>query len=448
MRHSVLALASAIVLASICASSQAQTRMPPAQREPQTTEVPARGLETTIDAGAVLDVVRRITRGCHEESRVIHEIPLIAVFVADDNGSRATAMPAPGFTPQSSLRPWRPRAPYLMSRAGQDYVLEWARRSNRVFANSRATFRFSEGDIAYDRINNTALNAFVTDATSTDHQKWDAAQAFFRAKVSGPSPDPRYAGRLVLLFQWGAGTEAQGPRSSGVADIDSWFLVMPSRLYGGTTWNGAEVPGWYLQAHEFGHFMGLNHPFPDGDNDRWRTIVERLASGSRGLSPSGNASSFPNEDANERQFSPQPTSPDLIHDRGVFEATSAGGLVDRDAIPMERTTYYVDGSSRHYSVAGVHDTPPDLGLGWAPAWRNASPCEPHEGQVNGGAYSNVTNRTNIMSYTICDFNGLSFTPDQLNVIETSFALPHRSYMTRRVRRTIEVCEPLASRIAN
>lgn len=433
MLSSFRKIAAVLILAVMAAPASSQPRVP----EPRPIE--RGGASVSVDVGALFDVARALTTGCRSERRRFQEIRVVATFVADDDGGRATALPVNGPVAAGAARPWRPRAPFLMGPRGQDYVLEWIKHTNRVLANSSASFRLSETDVTYDRIDDTDLNAFTT------AEQWNAAQAFFRDKVSRPIPDPRYAGRLVLLFQWGPGSESEGPRGSGLADIDSWFLIMPSRLYGGTQWEGADIPGWYMMPHEFGHFMGLNHPFPDGPTDAGREILERLASGARGLS-FGGGYQFQQGGA-PGQFAPQPSSAQLLADLAQYNANQTGAAFDRDAAPMERTTILFDGTPFPYTIDGVGDTPGDLGLGWAPAMLAASPCSPRQAAFHGAPYSNVTNRTNVMSYTICDTSGLRYTPAQVSVMEKSLTYPHRAYAAREVTRSVQVCRPLASRVA-
>lgn len=418
-------VAAAIVL--VAPLSTAQTRGSP----PPVTSRSGGGVRSgvSVDLGNVIDGLG-VERGCNRVQRTLRVIPVIAVFGANDNGDHALAEPVPGAA-AGSLRPWRPVAPYLRSSRGGDgdYVMGWIHRANRVLANSGATFRFSETDVAYDRVNDSAINLLGTAAY------WDHAQAFFRAKVSGPAIDPRYAGRLVLLFSWGPG---RTPRTGGLSDIDSWFVMMPAALYGGTQWEGEDVPGWYMMIHEFGHFMGLDHTFAEPT----RSTYESVATGARGYQTNGTFTT-PGQNL---QFARQSSSPALTVDLAAIAAASSFPGGDGDATSKSRTTALLGAPPFSYTVTGVTDTPLDLGLGWAPAVRNANPCSAQATTVAGQNYSNAVNRTNPMSYTLCDTSGMAFSAGQLAVIETSFTYPHRAYMLRRDRRTIEECEPLESHI--
>lgn len=399
------------------------------------------GVGVTVDLGNVL---RGISRNCHNERRDIKLIHVIAVFGADDDGGRATATIAQPRASGGALEAvsYRPRAPYLSSDTGEDYVMRWIRTTNRVLANSNAPFRLSEDDVVYDMVRNTVLNRQGNDADGA------AAQAFFREKIIGASPDPRYAHRMVLFFPWGP--HATIPRGSGASAISSWFVSMPSNVNGGTLWNDEEIWGWYMMPHEFGHFMGLVHTFAEPP----REYYELLAIGDRNgsLVPTSDGYFVPhfevegpvNTGGNHYYFVQQP-SPQLQADLGVLQSNM---FWDGDAGGFDETTDF----GTHvlsFHVAGVPDTPLDIGLGWTPVARQTGPCTARSGTLNNAPYSNITNRTNPMSYSICAPEGMRYTPGQIAVMSWALEnLPHRAYfVTNEHNRRIQVCTPEDSAFA-
>ena len=399
----------------------------------------------TVDIGSVISQLGRVS-SCHQENRSIQLIRVIAVFGADDDGGRATAtlprQTRQGPHPTLVLRPYRPLAPYLASAAGEDYVMEWIRRTNRILANSNAPFRLSEPDVAYDLVRDTAINTQATAA------QWQYSQDFFRAKVMG-TPDPLYAGRLILHFPWGVGTAAQGPRGSGASDINSWFVAMPSRVFGGTMWESQEIWGWYMMPHEFGHFLGLQHTFV------WpaQELLEAMAMGYRGAQVAMNdkgGSYYPfTSNGSPGIYALQPSSPELDADwQFVGTTLQSSPVPDTDTQGFSRSLQIGADATFDYTVDGVADTPADLGLGWAPTRQHVDPCSPQSVTMFGAPYSNLTNRTNPMSYTLCATQGMRYTPGQVAVMETSLQYPHRAYFVTQVQRSVDVCTATASRMAN
>jgi hypothetical protein len=420
----------------------------PAQQQPNATVL------TPGDVGRLVGAIRQLASGCRQAPRTVQIIRVIAVFGADDDGSRATATPiraqTSGAPPlresAATLRPYRPVAPYLASASGEDYVMEWIRRTNRVLANSDAPFRLSESDVAYDLVRNTDINSLAVIAHGPGEADDEAvAETYFRNKVNGANPDPRYAGRLVMHFPWGSDTNvANGPRGGGFSDINMWSVSMPARVYGGTRWGTQEIWGWYMMAHELGHFLGLQHTAIDPP---W-FLFEAYAQGHRSptLLPDGGIS-YAIHGADPGRFDIQASSPQLSADVAFAMGLLNGAAVfDGDSYGVQRTMTYANGSTLNYNVAGVSDTPPDMGLGWAPSTQNRDPCTAASATVNGTLYSNVTNRTNPMSYSLCITEGMRFTPGQVAVMAESLTLPHRSYFISHVERVAQVCTPAASRI--
>lgn len=325
--------------------------------------------------------------------------------------------------------------------------MEWIRRTNRVLANSDAPFRLSESDVAYDLVRNTQINSLAiipNGPGEADDQ--GVAELYFRDKVNGPTPDPRYAGRLIMHFPWGPTTnEALGPRGGGFSDINMWSVSMPARVYGGTRWGTQEIWGWYMMAHELGHFLGLQHT---ATNPGW-SLYEAYAQGYRQPAILSNGDiDYGIHGPDPGRYDIQPSSPQLTADNAfAMDKLNGAPVYDADSGGLDRIMAYANGTTLAYHVAGVADTPTDLGLGWAPSAQGRDPCAQVTATINGANYTNITNRTNPMSYSLCITDGMRFTPGQLAVMSESLTLPHRSYFISHVERVAQVCTPATPRIA-
>lgn len=435
-----------IGIVACCVLALALLAPPSSAQSTRGTPPPTRGraggsVGVSVDLGNVLQA---LSRNCHTERRDIKLIHIVAVFGADDDGGRATAVAASVRGGNTSITPltYTPRAPYLSSDTGEDYVMRWIRTTNRVLANSNAPFRLSEDDVVYDLVRNTVINRQGNDADGA------AAQAYFRDKAIGANPDPRYAHRMVLFFPWGP--DATIPRGSGASSISSWFVSMPSNVNGGTLWNNEEIWGWYMMPHEFGHFMGLVHTFAEPAREYYEILTIGRRQGS--LVPNDDGVLVPHFDidgpvnsAGQHYYFIQSQSRQLRIDTEVLQSNM---FWDGDAGGFDETTDFGT-HVLNYHVAGVADTPVDIGLGWAPVARQSSPCVARSGTLNNAPYSNVTNRTNPMSYSICAPEGMRYTPGQVAVMEWALeTLPHRAYfVTNEHNRRIQVCTPEESSFA-
>lgn len=145
-------------------------------------------------------------------------LPLYAVQVADDDGSRMTPV-----TPED--------------------VEKWTLEANKVFSVAGITFRFDPKQ-DFETRKSTLLNRII------GHQASDWQAAITEGnKIAAAHP-----GKVISLFRYGRGPLATG---AGFGWTDYNFFVMPG--FQSTVVCGHQ--NITLFAHEIGHYLGLYHTF-------------------------------------------------------------------------------------------------------------------------------------------------------------------------------------------
>jgi hypothetical protein len=376
----------------------------------------------------------------------VEDYPFLRVLVAfgaNSDGTRATAeflgeqsMPNPvvpgGPQQPTGWKIYRPASPWL-SAGPRDFVKEMIHLTNRVLANSNAPFRLDENDVLYDRIDDDKMNR-ATDNVMLREE--------FQKRID---TDPRYNKRVIFHIPWGKGPV---PRSNGLSDVDSNFVGLPARMDGDTKWRGRPVWGWYMMAHEFGHFMGLQHTA----YSPIRRPYEALAAGARGALIATDEKGvrnvrFSQPASRPQSFHPQQLDPQLAKDRAVMAAwikERMAGNIDQDVNSYMRPEGRVQPK---WTVAGVADTPVDFGLGMAPTEAGQDPCQPYSMVIGETTFTNQVNRSNVMSYTICQPESLRYSPGQVKVMTDMLRRAGKARFVHRRKGKILKCGMAPSKVA-
>lgn len=148
----------------------------------------------------------------------ISTVPLQAVRVADDDGGRRTPI-----SPSD--------------------VADWVAYANATFSVAQIDFSFDPDAGDFVDLNSTLIN----NITGIGDTNWRAARAYANTVAA------QYPGKLVVFFRWGPDSV---PTGGGFSWWDYNFVAAP--------WFTTSVCGHQnisLLAHEFGHYLGLPHPF-------------------------------------------------------------------------------------------------------------------------------------------------------------------------------------------
>ncbi len=146
------------------------------------------------------------------------EVPIQAVVVSDDDGSRATPIT-------------------------YDKIKAWVDKANEVWAPAGIRFLFTPQDMS------TLANTLVNGLAGPTYEIWPAQRAAANQVAA------QYPGKLVVFFRWGLEAE---PTTGGFTWIDMNFVVMPIFEFFVCGHQNIE-----MLAHEIGHYFGLPHTFPE-----------------------------------------------------------------------------------------------------------------------------------------------------------------------------------------
>lgn len=343
---------------------------------------------------------------------------VLVVLMTDDKGGRpmgevvkGSAVPADPWLRDASRHP-----------PGKSFIDDWISLANAQLWHSGATFMLDSQNVRYVLEHNTKVNCM-------DGEEGDEALAKLLALRRKPAIDNPWRNSVILLCRWGAPGQVipdwgafSGPFNDCVvlgrylrSDDDPVMI------------DGKGVPGNNLLSHEFGHFMGLAHTFPDrlALDIAAKSFVDNLD-----VNPGG----YPLAKAHLAEFNGL-TEADLASARAEVSkliATWRFGL-DQDA--------GLDDNEPVAEEFRVFDTPKDLGMGLPAAmgdpigtgvrtynlerWNDLIPLTtekvvPPYGSPNTSKGKsteplklNDAVRLNVMSYWNSDIYGQRYSPGQV-----------------------------------
>jgi hypothetical protein len=162
-----------------------------------------------------------------------------------------------------------PAEPFLRNPAkhkdpNDNYIVDWISMANLQLLWSGACFGLDINDIKYVIETNTVLHRRECGDDAATSVSTDA---FIEArKISDPE---NYKDRVIIIFRWGKGSYPDYPTGQGCSGgVASSYIFMPGKYRWEPMYcDGKEVFGNNHLTHEFGHFMGLVHPFSSVTNN-------------------------------------------------------------------------------------------------------------------------------------------------------------------------------------
>jgi hypothetical protein len=268
-----------------------------------------------------------------------HLLRVTAVMTAKSDGSKPL-----GEWVDGQLLPAEPllRDSAIHKKPEDNFIKDWINHANLSLLFSGANFGLDSANIRYVLEKNDMLHRREC---SKDGKHEETCN--FIANKAAESDSSPYRDSVILIFRWGTGTKPTGQACSSVR---SPYILMGLYETEPRWMDGRLVPRHNnLLAHEFGHFMGLVHPFPS-----LALELEELAElGGR------NPRRLPLAEANLGQMS-QVTQQEL-------EAQKAKAIecIATWAYTLEQDTGAVgiDGIEYVPKEYGIGDTPVDLGWG-------------------------------------------------------------------------------------
>lgn len=178
-----------------------------------------------------------------------------AVLTAMDDGTQAL-----GKIENGKVIPAEPflRNPVKHKDPNDNYIVDWISLANLQLLWSGACFGLDINDIKYVLETNTVLHRRECwDDAATSASTDDFIEA---RKVSDPK---NYKDRVIIIFRWGKDLYPDNPTGQGCSGgVASTYILMPGKYrWEPIYWDGKPVFGNNHLTHEFGHFMGLVHPF-------------------------------------------------------------------------------------------------------------------------------------------------------------------------------------------
>jgi hypothetical protein len=150
-----------------------------------------------------------------------------------------------------------PRNTAIHTEPDQNYIRDAIRLANLQLLKSGACFGLDVENLAYVLEPNTFLHERECWDSFEDHEK---TCAFLAKKAQDPAPDNPYRDSVLLIYRWGKNPHT--PSLQGCAWVGSPYILMPGQYRDWPMYlDGKPRWGNHHLTHEFGHFMGLAHPF-------------------------------------------------------------------------------------------------------------------------------------------------------------------------------------------
>lgn len=187
-------------------------------------------------------------------------LKVTALLTAKDDGSQALGIIENGKV--------IPKAPYLRNPSknkniDDNYVKDWIQLANYQLLRSGASFGLDIENLNYVLEKNTLLNTIECNSPTTQQK---AVKDFITQKASVNSVSNPYYNSVILLFRWGSNPSV--PAGQSCSGVDSQYILSNRYDELPITLDGELVGLTNNQiTHEFGHFMGLDHPFINIAND-------------------------------------------------------------------------------------------------------------------------------------------------------------------------------------
>jgi hypothetical protein len=347
------------------------------------------------------------------------------VLTAKDDGSQSLGVQSDG-----KVTPAEPylRNPAKHKNADDNYIKDWIQLANQQLLLSGASFGLDVEKICYVLEKSTLLN--TVDCSGVGASQAAAVANFIESRANDPSPENPYRDSVILLYRWGA--DPNQPAGQSCSGVDSRFLLLNRYRETPIIVDGQPMGlGDNQLSHEFGHFMGLDHPFA-GD----------LAIGLADLANLNgrNPLCLPLTDANLVQMTGVQPS-DLVQAR-----QDAAKIIKDWPYNYDQDIFGRDDPPPIPADYGVKDTPVDLGVGF-PLLFGHTACSGSwqiPVQLHGGNDAQIAVddkiRGNVMSYWICDPVGQKYSADQVKRMEWVLQNVRSSLIGRTVM-IEEICKP-------
>ena len=344
-----------------------------------------------------------------------------AVLTAKDDGSQAL-----GRYQDGKVIPMEPylRDPGKHKTLDDNYVKDWIQLANYQLLQSGANFGLDLQNLVYVLEKNTLLN--TVDCSGPGAAQGPAVASFITDRVNDATPGNPYHNSVILLYRWGA--DPNNPAGQSCSSVDSPCLLLNQYQQTPFIVDGQTKPLVNNQlTHEFGHFMGLDHTFPNIANDLM------------GIADLGgnNPLCLALIDAN------LPNMPGITHADLVKAEQNA-----RDIIKAWPYSYDQDDCGDTGVIPdeyAIGDTPIDLGTGFPLIFGHPAcsgtwqiPVALHADDSASVAV-NDTVRTNVMSYWICGAAAQRFSTDQVKRMEWVL----QNIRSKLISRTVMVDESCA-----
>ncbi|MDO9323970.1 MAG: hypothetical protein Q7T80_03325 [Methanoregula sp.] len=184
-----------------------------------------------------------------------------AVLGANDDGSHAL-----GKIENGKVIPAEPflRNPLKHSSINDNYVKDWISLANLQLIRSGASFGLDLENITYVLEKNTLMNTLEC---GSSEEQGKAVKDLIEQKANDSPENNPYHNSVILLFRWGADPNSPALQAC-CSGVKSQFILLnrydenPIMIDGELVW-----PANNQLTHEFGHFMGLVHPFINISND-------------------------------------------------------------------------------------------------------------------------------------------------------------------------------------